>query len=418
METPKIEKPRLDRRIKRNLFLLTACQAVGQSANSMMLAATMLSVVTFYPHRDLAALPITMQHLGVMLWVFPANLLMQRMGRRFGFRVGSLFGMAGALTCAAGLYTENFPLMCLGGLILGYAVSCLQTYRFAAVEMVPQEFRSKAIGWVTSGGVAASMIGPAAADWSYDKLFPFYLGTYLCMVVVHVVVFTVMAFIEFPPPPKLPAASTATPEERPRPLRVIASQPRFIAAVITAMVSYGTMSFLMGASPLAIVGCGLSQPVAHWVIFMHVMGMFLPSFFSGTLIQRFGVMRVMFAGAAVMLGGIAVALAGVGAWNFRIALTMNGIGWNLLYVSATTLVTTCYRPWERAKAQAMNDFLIFGTTATASFMAGFLEVNWGWFPMNRLAIGIVMVAVTAVTWLSVQQWQERRAALAPIRIGE
>ena len=388
--------------MKRNLLLLTICQAVGQSANTMMFTATALSVVTFYPMRDQATLPVTMQHLGVMLWVFPAAMLMQRQGRRFGFRVGSVFGMVGATVCGTGLYFANFPVMCLGGLILGYAVASLQMYRFAAVELVPPSYRARAISWVTAGGVAAGILGPSVAHWSYDKMVPMYVGTYASMVVVHMVVFSIMSFIKFPPMQE-PAPTAGMVVIPPRPLWEIATQPRYAASVIAAMVAFGTMSFLMSASPLAIVACGLPHTEAHWVIFLHVMGMFVPSFFTGNLINRFGVLNVMFCGAAVLLLGIGVALMGLGEWNFRIALTLNGVGWNFLFVGATTLVTTCYRPSERGKAQALNDFLVFGTTATASFLAGFLQERMGWFPLNRASIVLILIALMAVVWLRVQQ---------------
>jgi MFS family permease len=414
METSVQIKIRLETSVKRNLFLLTCCQAIGQSANTMMFTATALSVVTFFPDHDLATLPVTMQHLGVMLFVFPAALLMQRQGRRFGFRVGSVFGMAGAATCATGLHFGNFPVMCLGGVILGYAVASLQMYRFAAVEMVPASHRSRAISWVTTGGVLAGIIGPSTVQWSYDKLMPIYVGTYLCMIVVHIVVFTVMSFIEFPSmqeaAPTTTLTTTPTAVIPPRPLWEIARQPRYAGAVVAAMVAFGTMSFLMSASPLAIVGCGLPHTEAHWVIFLHVMGMFVPSFFTGNLINRFGVLNVMFWGAGILLIGVTAALMGMGPWNFRIALTLNGLGWNFLFVGATTLVTTCYRASERAKAQALNDFLVFGTTATASFLAGFLQERLGWFPLNHASIGLILIAILAVVWLRLQQ---RREALAP-----
>ena len=408
METYSQIKPRLESAMKRNLFLLTCCQAIGQSANTMMFTATALSVVTFFPDHDLATLPVTMQHLGVMLWVFPAAMLMQRQGRRFGFRVGSVFGMAGGATCGMGLYLANFPLMCLGGVILGYAVASLQMYRFAAVELVPAGYRARAISWVTAGGVVAGIIGPAIVHWSYDKLLPIYVATYVCMIGVHIVVFTIMAFIRFPPMQEPAPTATSAVVVPPRPLWEIAAQPRYAAAVIAAMIAFGTMSFLMSASPLAIVGCGLPHTEAHWVIFMHVMGMFVPSFFTGSLITRYGVLNIMFCGAGILLAGVTVALMGLDPWNFRIALTLNGLGWNFLFVGATTLVTTCYRPSERGKAQALNDFLVFGTTATSSFLAGFLQERMGWFPLNRASIGLILVAVLAVLWLRVQQRQEAR----------
>lgn len=385
------------------MALLTCCQAVGQAGNVIMLSVTALSVITFFPDRELATLPATLQHLGVMLAVFPAAAIMMSRGRGFGFRIGSLFGMAGAGLCGLGLYTSTFVLMCLGGLLLGYAVASLQMYRFAAVELVPAAYRARAISWVTAGGVAAGTIGPALVRSTFDVLMPIYLGTYVAMAAIHIVVFIVMGFIRFPP-----VHGTTTAEGAQRPLWVIATQPRYAAAVVVGMASWATMMFLMSSSPLAIVGCGLPATEPPWVIFLHVMGMYVPSFFTGSLIMRFGVVRVMAVGSLILLAGVAVALTGLGAWQFRISLTLNGVGWNLLFVGATTLVTTCYRPSERGKAQALNDFLIFGTTASASFLAGFLQERIGWFALNWASMALVAVSLLAVIWLA----RQRTAAAA------
>lgn len=384
--------------MRRNLLLLAACQALGQAANTMMFAATALSVATFLPqHRELATLPVTMQHVGVMLAVFPTALLMQRMGRGFGFRVGSTTGMLGATICGLGLVMGNILVMCLGGLIQGYAVASLQMYRFAAAELVPARMRAKAISWVTAGGIAAGIIGPSVVRLSYDTLVPIYLGTYVSMVAVHVVVFTVMWFIRFPAvQPGETAASTTGPQ---RTLWEIAVQPQYAVSVLTAMIAFGTMSFLMSASPLAIVACGLPQTEAHLVIFMHVMGMFVPSLFTGSLIQRYGTTPIMTMGGAILILGIIPALSGVTEWHFRISLTLVGLGWNFMFVGATTLVTTTYRPAERGKAQALNDFLIFGTTATSSFLAGYLEEKLGWAAINWIGLAMVVIALAGVAWL-------------------
>lgn len=384
--------------MRRNLLLLTCCQAIGQAGNITMLTVTALSVITFFPHRDLATLPTTMQHVGVMLAVFPAAALMMRMGRGFGFRVGSLFGMAGATSCGLGLAIANFPLMCLGGLLLGWAVASLQMYRFAAVELVPASYRARAISWVTAGGVFAGVIGATITSLTIDVLMPLYLGTYVAMVGIHLVVFLLLSFIGFPPMRQ--EAQVTGPA---RPLWEIAMQPRFAAAVLSSMAAWATMLFLMSASPLAIVGCGLPPTEPPVVIFLHVMGMFVPSFFTGNLINRYGATNVMFAGVALMLAGVVAALSGTAEWNFRIALTVNGVGWNFLFVGATTLVTTCYRPNERGKAQAFNDLLVFSTTATSSFMAGFLQERWGWQPLNWFSVLLMLAAATAVIWLRYQR---------------
>jgi MFS family permease len=407
----------LDARARRNLFLLACCQAIGQAGNTMMFAATALSIVTFYPNRDLATLPVTLQHLGVMLSVFPASLLMQRMGRRFGFKVGSVFGMTGATVAGTGLYTASFPLMCLGGVILGWAVASLHMYRFAAVELVPSAYRARAISWVTAGGVVAGVLGPGLVRVTHDIWVPIYLATFATMVGIHLVVFIVMSFIRFPSTAEMTAAfapgaaAGATGDlPPPRPLAEIAAQPRFIAAVLSGMVAYGTMSFLMSASPLAIVACGMPHTEAHWVIFLHVMGMFVPAFFTGNLITRYGTFPVMLWGLGLLTLGIVTGLAGLSEWHFRIALTLNGVGWNFMFVGATTLVTTCYRPNERGKVQALNDFLVFGTTATASFLAGFAQERLGWAPLNWFSLILMAVGLAAVLWLRAQRRPARAAA--------
>jgi predicted MFS family arabinose efflux permease len=304
--------------------------------------------------------------------------------------------------------------MCLGGLVLGYAVAALHQYRFAAVELVPAAYRAKAISWVTAGGVVAGVLGPSLVRWTHDQWVPIYLATYAAMILVHATVFTIMGFIRFPGPDAAQATGAAQgparPVEPPRPLLTIAAQPRFAAAAIAGMIAFGTMSFLMSASPLAIVACGLPHTEAHWVIFMHVMGMFVPSFFTGNLITRYGTTAVMLAGIVLLGGGVAAALAGLDAWHFRIALTLNGVGWNFLFVGATTLVTTCYRPNERGKVQAFNDFLVFGTTATASFLAGYLQERLGWFTLNWFALVLMVVALFAVGWLHLQNRAARAAA--------
>jgi predicted MFS family arabinose efflux permease len=297
-------------------------------------------------------------------------------------------------------------MMCIGGLILGYATANLQMHRFAAIELAPAAMRAKAIAWVTSGGVVAGILGPSLAGWTHDQWAPLYIGTYGAMVVLHMIVFTIMAFIRFPPPVAASGDSGGTQDLPARPLWEIAAQPRFFVAVVAAMVSYGTMSFLMSASPLAIVGCGLPHTEAHWVILLHVMGMFVPSFFTGNLIQRFGVTTVMLWGVAGLLAAVATGLMGMTEWHFRIAMTLNGVGWNFLFVGATTLVSTTYRPSERGKAQALNDFLVFGTTATSSFLAGVLQERVGWFSLNWFSLVLISVAFGAVLWFHLR---DRRA---------
>lgn len=381
-------------RAVRNVLLLVICQALAQSGNVLVIAATALAATTI-AGKDFywSTLPITMQHLGVMLSVFPAALMGQRYGRPVGFGVGALVGMLGGVLCSLAIYVASFPLLCIGGLVMGYAVANMQLYRFAATELVAPADRAKAISYVTSSGVAAAILGPAIARLTPDLLPHQFLATYLALIVLHAVALLVLRLIEFPPV-KLEQANGPQ-----RPLSEIALQPTYIVAVTAAMVAFGVMSFLMTATPLAIVACGLDAKVAPVTIFWHVMGMFVPAFFTGHLIGRFGVTRVMLAGTVLLVASIVISVAGIDVWNFHIGSTLLGVGWAFMFIGATTLVTTTYRPAEKGKAQALNDFLVFGTTAASSLLAGILQQAWGWSALNYLAVPLVGVALVAILWL-------------------
>jgi MFS family permease len=382
----------LPRRAIRNIALLAICQALTQGSNTLMFASSALAVLTIVSPdmRMFANLPVTMQHLGVMLSVFPASLLMMRVGRKIGFRVGSTMGMIGATCSALGLGVGSFTVMCIGGLLLGYAVANMQLYRFAAVELAPSHYRAQAISYVTAGGVLAGIIGPTLARWTPDLWVPTFQASFAAVVCIHAVVFVVLGFIEFP---RVKAEDVTGPQ---RPLLQIVTQPTYMVAAAGGMIAFGVMSFVMAASPLAIVMCGLDKTEAPVTIFVHVMGMFLPAFFTGHLIQRFGVFSVMSVGGAILIAGVIVALAGTTEWHFRISLGLNGLGWTFLFVGATTLLTTTYRPAERGKAQAFNDFMVFGTTATASLLASVVLELQGWAHLNYVALVLVCVALLIV----------------------
>jgi MFS family permease len=379
-------------RALRNIALLAICQALTQSSNTLMFASSALAVLTIVSPdmRMWANLPVTMQHLGVMLSVFPASMLMMRRGRKVGFRSGSAMGMVGASCAALGLGLGSFPVMCLGGLLLGYGIASMQLYRFAAVELAPGHFRAQAISYVTAGGVLAGIIGPSLARFTPDLWLPTFQASFCAVIVVHAIVFVVLGFIEFP---TVKTEDSTGPQ---RPLIEIVTQPAYMVAAAGAIIAFGVMSFVMAASPLAIVMCGLDKTEAPVTIFVHVMGMFVPAFFTGHLIARHGVFNTMMAGIALLIAGVIVALLGVTEWHFRIALCLNGVGWNFLFVGATTLLTTTYRPTERGKAQAFNDFMVFGTTTVASLMASVVLELEGWAVLNYLALALVLVAFLVI----------------------
>jgi predicted MFS family arabinose efflux permease len=382
----------IPRRAIRNIALLALCQALTQSCNTLMFASSALAVLTIVSPdmRIFANLPVTMQHLGVMLSVFPASILMMHRGRKVGFRSGSLMGMAGASCAAIGLGLGSFLIMCCGGLLLGYAIANMQLYRFAAVELVPGHYRAQAISYVTSGGVVAGIVGPTLARWTPDLWVPIFQASFVAVICIHAIVFVILGFIEFP---RVKAEDAAGPQ---RPLLQIVTQPTYMVAAAGGMIAFGVMSFVMAASPLAIVQCGLDKTEAPVTIFVHVMGMFIPAFFTGHLIQRFGIFNMMITGSLLLIAGVAVALAGTTEWYFRGALGLNGVGWNFLFVGATTLLTTTYRPAERGKAQAFNDFMVFGTTASASLLASVVLELQGWAHLNYVALVLVCIALLVV----------------------
>jgi MFS family permease len=382
----------IPRRSMRNIALLAICQALTQSSNTLMFASSALAVLTIVSPdmRMWANLPVTMQHLGVMLSVFPASLLMMRRGRKFGFRSGSIMGMVGASCAAIGLGLGSFPVMCLGGIFLGYGIANMQLYRFAAVELAPGQYRAQAISYVTAGGVLAGIIGPTLARFTPDLWLPTFQASFVAVVFVHILVFIVLGFIEFP---TVKAEDTAGSQ---RPLIEIVTQPTYMVACAGAMIAFGVMSFVMAASPLAIVQCGLDKTEAPVTIFVHVMGMFLPSFFTGHLIARFGVFNMMLAGIGLLMAGVGVALLGVTEWHFRGALSLNGVGWNFLFVGATTLLTTTYKQAERGKAQAFNDFMVFGVTTVSSLMASVVLELRGWDALNHAAFVLVLIALLII----------------------
>jgi predicted MFS family arabinose efflux permease len=299
-------------------------------------------------------------------------------------------GMVGASFAAIGLGLGSFPVMCVGGLFLGYGIANMQLYRFAAVELAPGHFRAQAISYVTAGGVLAGIVGPSLARFTPDLWLPTFQASFCAVIVVHAIVFVVLGFIEFPP---VKAEDSSGPQ---RPLLEIVTQPAYMVACAGAIIAFGVMSFVMAASPLAIVMCGLSKTEAPVTIFVHVMGMFVPAFFTGQLIARHGVFKMMMTGIALLVAGVVVALTGVSEWHFRIALCLNGVGWNFLFVGATTLLTTTYRPAERGKAQAFNDFMVFGATTTASLMASVVLELKGWAALNYVALGLVFVAFLVI----------------------
>ena len=379
---------------RRNVLVLAFCQAAAMTSISMMATVSALAGQQLAADKSMATWPIGLQQLTVMLTTFPASLLMRRIGRRAGFTIGSSVGITGgALQCYA-VFHFDFVLFCIGNALVGVANGFALFYRFAAADMADAAFKSKAISLVMAGGVGAAIAGPELAKWSHDWFLPAqFAGSFLAIALLQALGGLLVQFVRIPKP------SVEERRDSGRPLSAIVRQPVFIVAVLGGMVGYGVMSLVMTATPLAMVDCSFSFPLTAFVIQWHVLGMFVPSFFTGHLIVRHGVLKVMLTGTVLLAFCVAINLSGIALWNFWSALVLLGLGWNFLYIGASTLLTEAYLPAERAKTQAVNDFLVFSVVTVASFSSGALHHHYGWGAVNLGVVLPVMVAASAILWL-------------------
>ncbi len=391
---------------RRNVLILACCQGLYLSCSSVGIALSALVGSTLAPTTALATLPYSLIVLTTACTTVPLSFFMAKIGRRPGFIVGATLGGLGGAISAAGIFTDSFVTFCIGNALMGCFQASAQYYRFAAADAADQDFKARAVSWVMTGGVIAAVLGPSIASYSKNA-FPsvLYAGSFLAISVLALT--TIVLLLQL----RLPAVATASPTGRGRPLAVIARQPAFIAAVTNSVLGYATMSFVMTATPLAIVACGNLSDDAINVIRVHLIGMFLPSFFTGRLIARYGVATILITGSALSLLCAMVALLGTTLVHFWIALIALGVGWNFMYIGATTLLTTTYQPEERAKVQGTNEFLTFGTVALASLASGGVFGRFGWSAVNFGVIPLLLVAVFTVGWCfaSQRRFSETRA---------
>jgi len=379
---------------RRNLALLVSAQALGGASPPIIISLGGLVGQMLSRDPSAATLPVSMYNLGLALSTLPAAWLMQRLGRRAAYLLGALMGGLSGALAAQGIARSDFALFCLGTALAGFYAACVQSYRFAAIDAVAAPARhAGAISRVMVGGLIAAIIGPQVVIWTRDSLpaTPF-AGSFYSQAALALLALPLLALLRLPPPPAKAALAGA------RPLGEIARTPQFITAAAAGVVSYGLMVFLMTAAPMAMVGCGHSVGEAALGIQWHVLAMFAPSFFTGRLIARFGKLRITALGLVLIAGAGLLALAGLDLPHFWGALVLLGVGWNFGFIGATALLADCHCPAERAKVQALNDFLVFGTMALASFGSGQLLHGAGWSGINTGMLPLVLLVLALLAW--------------------
>jgi MFS family permease len=380
--------------VRRNVLILAICQAMGATGTSMLAAVASLVGYSLVEDKSLATLPIAVQWTATMCTTIPASHLMRRIGRRAGLSVGALSLIIGGILGYYAIASSSFELFLLASIFTGVAVAFMQYYRFAAVDAVPENFRSKAISLVLAGGVVAAVLGGEVAKASFDWFLPYvYAGCYVALAVIGLLVLVALQGV------RIPRLSAAQLRSSGRPLSAIARQPAFIVAVLAGALSYGSMVLVMTATPLAMGAGGFVFTDSATVIQWHVLAMFGPSFFTGALIQRFGVHAIILLGTVLMFLALFINLAGVSFMNFWAGLVLVGLGWNFMFVGGSTLLTSTYTIEERAKVQAANDFTVFPTSALAAFGSGALLTTLGWEGVNGGVAPAMAIALVAVIWL-------------------
>lgn len=389
-----------DQIAKRNVVILVLAVAIMGSQMPMIFIVGGLAGQSLASNPCLATLPISLIVGGSMLSATPISAIMQRYGRRVGFAIGALFGALGGLVGGYGLYLGSFPVFLVGSAMTGVYMSAQGFYRFAAADTASDEFRPKAISYVMAGGLVSAIIGPQLVKATSDAFVIPFLGTYFAVIALNLVGVGLFAFLRIPRPP---APSADAPKGRTR-LEMLKT-PRIAVAVICGMVAYALMNLVMTSTPLAVVGCGFTKDNAADIVSSHVLAMYIPSFFTGHLIARFGVEKVVGAGLLILAGAGAVALQGVEIENFFLALVLLGLGWNFGFIGATTMLASAHEPYERGRIQGLNDLLVFGGVTVASLSSGGL-MNCsggtpveGWTAVNMAMAPFLMLAGAALLWL-------------------
>ena len=383
-----------DARARSNVARLAAAQALTGANSAVIFATGSIVGATLAPDISLATVPLSMYVVGLAAGTLPTGAISRAYGRRVAFIIGTGCGMLTGLLGAYAILRGSFVLFCCATFIGGLYGAVSQSYRFAAADGASAEFRPKAVSWVMAGGVFAGVLGPQLVQWTMD-IWPPYLFAFSFVVqaAVALIAMAILAGVDAPKPAQSDLHGG-------RPLLTIARQPRFIAAALCGIVSYPMMNLVMTSAPLAMKMCGLSVSDSNFGIQWHIVAMYGPSFFTGSLISRFGAPRIVALGLSLEAVGAMIGLSGLTAMHFWATLIVLGVGWNLSFVGASALVLETHRPQERNKVQAFNDFLVFGMMAVGSFSSGQLLANYGWSAVNMVVFPPVLLGLAVLAFAS------------------
>ena len=381
---------------RRNLTVLILAQSLGAASGPIVISLGGLVGQDLATDPALATLPVSIYNLGLALGTVPAAWIMRQYGRRSGYLLGAMIGVLSGLVAAGAISFGAFIFFCLGTFLAGLYASYVQSYRFAAADGREGADRGRAISWVMVGGLVAAIIGPQLVIATRDAVpgVPF-AGSFLSQAALALIAFFVLTRLRG----RQPAATAQTSsDDGGRTVLQLLASPKYMLGVAAGVVSYGLMSFVMTAAPLAMVGCGHSIDHAAWGIQWHVLAMFTPSLVTGKLIARFGKEKVTAAGLIIIGISGAVALTGLDLRHFFISLILLGIGWNFGFIGATAMVAAAHTEAERGRAQGLNDFAVFGTVAALSFFSGALMQASGWHLINLLMLPFIAIVLAPLVW--------------------
>ncbi|PTE12187.1 MFS transporter [Mesorhizobium helmanticense] len=380
---------------RRTAFILAASQAIiGSAAPIAISLGALAGHHLLDADKSLATAPVTGFNVGVALGSLPAAAIIRWLGQRNGFMTGTIVTALGGLIATLALFNPSFWLFAFGLLVIGVGGAFVQQFRFAAADNAPPEFKARAISFVLAGGIVTAILGPQIVIFTRESFAPvMFAGSFASILMLAAVGAVILSFLRIP---ARAVGKVEIADGDARPLAEIVTRPRFVAALFCAVGSYALMSFVMTGAPLAMVGCGLTTDDATLGISWHVMAMFAPSFFTGSLIHRFGAERIVAIGLVLLIGCAVVALSGLALWQFWTALILLGLGWNFAFIGATAMVADSYRPSEKGKVQGFHDFVLFGSVAFASLMSGAVYNAWGWEMLNWIIFPITMLCFVAL----------------------